>query len=451
MERYPGVFVTSSTTDEWGPDSEVPGSAMHELVHADGLHAGLSRFTEVDGPVPWTPERREVALILEELRAHRGRRWRVTRAGSRGILSRPLPAAKPPGTSRHRSRRCGSRPRSRRTRGQTEERRCLPRSPAGGRAGHAGKVPRQAIKTAAPTATEKIGYGMPGFSYEGRYLVYYAAFKDHCSFFPASGGVMEEFAKELERYDVSKGTIRFPIGKPLPATLVKKLVKARIREIRGHPQALVLRTGRNRPVVDNVIAWTGEIRGLFHGARALDGGRSQRVHPLADRRLAEPLHGSDFDLPAPWDNLGDPLVLGVVGVVGVADFIGDKVPIVDHVLHVMGSCGRAGRRRAARARVRERVRPRPGVTAGLGVAAALATQVGRTAARPVSTAMTGGGGNPVVSLGEDGVSGALAVTAVVWPAVAAVLALLVLVAVFLLWRKWSQFRSSIQRRGSVQR
>ena len=90
---------------------------------------------------------------------------------------------------------------------------------------------RQAIKAAAPTATEKIGYGMPGFSYEGRYLVYYAAFKGHCSFFPASGGVMEEFAKEHERYDVSKGTIRFPIGKPLPATLVKKLVKARIREI----------------------------------------------------------------------------------------------------------------------------------------------------------------------------------------------------------------------------
>jgi len=65
MEPHPGVFVTSSTTDEWGPDPEVPGSAMHELVHADGLHAGLSRFTEVDGPVTWTPEQREVALILE--------------------------------------------------------------------------------------------------------------------------------------------------------------------------------------------------------------------------------------------------------------------------------------------------------------------------------------------------------------------------------------------------
>jgi uncharacterized cupin superfamily protein len=65
MEPHPGVFVTSSTPDEWGPDPEVPGSAMHELVHADGLHAGLSRFTEVNGPVSWTPETREVALILE--------------------------------------------------------------------------------------------------------------------------------------------------------------------------------------------------------------------------------------------------------------------------------------------------------------------------------------------------------------------------------------------------
>jgi len=90
---------------------------------------------------------------------------------------------------------------------------------------------RQAIMAAAPTATEKIGYGMPGFSYEGRYLVYYAGFKNHCSFFPASTGVMEEFSNDLESYDVAKGTIRFPIGKPLPGTLVKKLVKARIREI----------------------------------------------------------------------------------------------------------------------------------------------------------------------------------------------------------------------------
>jgi uncharacterized cupin superfamily protein len=65
MEPYPGVFVTNASTDEWESDPEVPGSVMHELVHADGLEAGFTRFTEVDGPVTWTPEQREVAMILE--------------------------------------------------------------------------------------------------------------------------------------------------------------------------------------------------------------------------------------------------------------------------------------------------------------------------------------------------------------------------------------------------
>jgi len=66
--------------------------------------------------------------------------------------------------------------------------------------------------------------------------VYYAAFKKHCSFFPASYQVMETFSEELKRYDVEKGTIRFPIGKPLPAGLVKKIVKARIRETKARPK-----------------------------------------------------------------------------------------------------------------------------------------------------------------------------------------------------------------------
>ena len=65
MEPHPGVFVSRTSTDEWQLDPEVPGSQMHELVHADGLWAGFTRFTDVDGPVTWTPERREVALILE--------------------------------------------------------------------------------------------------------------------------------------------------------------------------------------------------------------------------------------------------------------------------------------------------------------------------------------------------------------------------------------------------
>ena len=89
---------------------------------------------------------------------------------------------------------------------------------------------RAAVRAAAPGAEEKIGYGMPGFYLDGRPLVYYSAFKAHCSLFPASPAVIEKFADELGRYEVAKGTIRFPIGKPPPAALVKKIVKERIRE-----------------------------------------------------------------------------------------------------------------------------------------------------------------------------------------------------------------------------
>ncbi|HEY7400574.1 MAG TPA: cupin domain-containing protein [Actinomycetota bacterium] len=65
MEPHAGVFVLKGSDDEWGLDQQVPGSEMQELVHADGLYAGRTRFTSVDGPVTWMPEEREVALILE--------------------------------------------------------------------------------------------------------------------------------------------------------------------------------------------------------------------------------------------------------------------------------------------------------------------------------------------------------------------------------------------------
>ena len=65
MGAQTGVFVSNASTDEWEPDPEVPGSQMHELVHADGVWAGFTRFTSVDGPVRWTPEHREVAMVLE--------------------------------------------------------------------------------------------------------------------------------------------------------------------------------------------------------------------------------------------------------------------------------------------------------------------------------------------------------------------------------------------------
>lgn len=65
MSGQHGVFASKISTDEWKADPDVPGSRMHELVHADGVWAGMTRFDDVDGPVPWTPERREVALILD--------------------------------------------------------------------------------------------------------------------------------------------------------------------------------------------------------------------------------------------------------------------------------------------------------------------------------------------------------------------------------------------------
>jgi len=70
---------------------------------------------------------------------------------------------------------------------------------------------------------------MPTFRYKGA-LVAFAAFSKHCSFFPMSGSVLEAFQEELKGYETSKGTIRFPVDKPLPAALVKKLVKARVAQ-----------------------------------------------------------------------------------------------------------------------------------------------------------------------------------------------------------------------------
>ncbi len=89
---------------------------------------------------------------------------------------------------------------------------------------------RAAIRSAAPReATEAISYGIPTFKYKGS-LVAFGSFSNHCSLFPMSLAVMAAFKNELKGFYTSKGTIRFPIDKPLPAALVKKLVKARLAE-----------------------------------------------------------------------------------------------------------------------------------------------------------------------------------------------------------------------------
>lgn len=90
---------------------------------------------------------------------------------------------------------------------------------------------RKAIHAAAPGSVEVISYAIPAFKYRGRMLIYFAAFKNHNSLFPAGKAFVAAHRKDLEGYYTSgKGTLRFDAEKPLPAALVKKLVKWRIKE-----------------------------------------------------------------------------------------------------------------------------------------------------------------------------------------------------------------------------
>lgn len=89
---------------------------------------------------------------------------------------------------------------------------------------------RQAILAAAPGAQECISYQLPAFRLDGRMLVAYGATTKHCAFYLMSSSTVEAFEDDLEGYPTSKGTIRFQADQPLPASLVRKLVLARIEE-----------------------------------------------------------------------------------------------------------------------------------------------------------------------------------------------------------------------------
>ena len=114
---------------------------------------------------------------------------------------------------------------------------------------------RSTIKAAAPEATETISYRMPAFKDRGRILVYYAAFADHYSVYPASTALMEVLGDELKPYVTGKGTIRFDANEPIPVALVKKIVEARLEEnevaqttlIRRRPGRVARRWQRPRP------------------------------------------------------------------------------------------------------------------------------------------------------------------------------------------------------------
>jgi uncharacterized protein YdhG (YjbR/CyaY superfamily) len=92
---------------------------------------------------------------------------------------------------------------------------------------------RTAIKAAAPGITERISYGIPAFELDGRYLLYIAAFKEHVSVYPVTSGMLAEYSKAMAPYRAGKGTLRFPLGAPIPIALVAKLAKVRVRERRA--------------------------------------------------------------------------------------------------------------------------------------------------------------------------------------------------------------------------
>jgi uncharacterized protein YdhG (YjbR/CyaY superfamily) len=89
---------------------------------------------------------------------------------------------------------------------------------------------RQVIRASAPEAEEAISYGMPAFKLHGRSLVFFAAWKSHVGFYPGGSSAIEAFKKELAPYKHAKGSIQFPLDKPVPFDLVKKIVKFRAKE-----------------------------------------------------------------------------------------------------------------------------------------------------------------------------------------------------------------------------
>jgi uncharacterized protein YdhG (YjbR/CyaY superfamily) len=92
---------------------------------------------------------------------------------------------------------------------------------------------RDAIRSAAPEAVESFGYGMPAFELDGKNFLWYSAWKNHLSLYPLSEATRRAFAEELEGYDTSgKGTIRFRSDEDLPTSLIARLVRARIAELK---------------------------------------------------------------------------------------------------------------------------------------------------------------------------------------------------------------------------
>ncbi len=92
---------------------------------------------------------------------------------------------------------------------------------------------RRIIRSVAPGATETFSYRIPGFRLDGKVFVYYAAFAAHCSLYPMGATIRRAHAAALKGFKTSTGTIQFPLDRPLPSALVKRLIKSRVAEMRA--------------------------------------------------------------------------------------------------------------------------------------------------------------------------------------------------------------------------
>ena len=100
---------------------------------------------------------------------------------------------------------------------------------------------RETIRSIVPEAEEGISYGVPAFRLKGKVVAGFAAFKNHLSYLPHSGSVFSQVPEDVAGYVTSSGALQFPVDKPLPKTLVRKLIEARLRDIAGRQRT---RSGR---------------------------------------------------------------------------------------------------------------------------------------------------------------------------------------------------------------
>lgn len=103
---------------------------------------------------------------------------------------------------------------------------------------------RNAIRKAVPGADEVISYQIPAFKLDGKAVLYFAGWKEHYSLYPATDRVVEEFKDELAPYEVSKGTIRFPLSRPVPVSLIGRIAELRAKE--GRERAAAKRAAKKR-------------------------------------------------------------------------------------------------------------------------------------------------------------------------------------------------------------